>query len=62
MQTQKRRFYNQLGGVNNHQVHNYLFRVSEGLKIETGSQRDITKYSAIGCPIAEPLPLKARMG
>ena len=41
--------------VYHHQLQEYLFRVSESLRIETGSQQYITECSAIGCPtITQP--------
>ena len=49
MQAQKRCIYNQLDGVYHPQLQKYLFRVSESLKIETGSQRHITRCPAISC-------------
>ena len=53
MQAQKRRIYNQLHGVYHHQLQKYLSGVSKSLKIETGSQRDITKCPAISCPTVQ---------
>ena len=55
MQAQKRRVYNQMGGVHHHQLQEYAFRVSASSKIETESQRDTTKCPAISCPtITQP--------
>ena len=39
-----------VGRLYHHQMQKYLFRVSESLKIETGSQQDTTNRPAIGCP------------
>ena len=47
MQAQKRRVYNQPGGVYHQKLQKYAFTVSESLKIETESQRDTTKCPAI---------------